>query len=89
MKERKFTRVELSYIQVLGLLQFGEGKLFATRVPGQKMQALEYQVDGGRTFLMEAEEMMEMFPTDPFYTKPQNWMVAASLLCIGIYLYVG
>jgi hypothetical protein len=89
MKERKFTREELGYIQALGVVQFGEGELIATRVPGQKLHNLEFKADEGRTYFLKAEDMMEMFPTDPFYTTPTFWMVAASLLCIGIYFYVG
>jgi hypothetical protein len=90
MKERKFTRVELGYIESLCFVQFGDGELSAVRVSKEKLQRLEYKVsETGQILSINPRDMMEMFPTDPFYTKSQFWLSLASLICIGLYFYVG
>jgi len=90
MRERKFTRDELDIIKILCEVQFGEGELIATKVAGQKLHNLIFEAKSGRNYPIKAEDMMEMFPTDPFWYRPELWgIVIASLIAGGYYLWRG
>jgi hypothetical protein len=85
MIKRKFTKGELGFIQDLCIVQFGEGELLAIKVAGQKLHSLEFVVDGGRSYPIKAEDMMEMFPTDPFWYHKEFWGIVVAFIAAGVY----
>lgn len=83
MIKRKFTKSELETIQDLCVVQFGEGYLLATKVAGQKLQDLEFLTEEGESHPIKAEDMMEIFPTDPFWYSRTFRLIVASIIAIG------